>query len=153
MDFVIRLPQTSQGLDTVWVVVDRFTKSAYFLSIRINYSTERLAQVYIREIVKLHGVPESIVSDRDPRFQSRFWRSMSKAMGTKLQLSTAPPNGWTVREDHSNIGRYVENLCVRFWGKLGQLFTLVEFAYNNSYQSTIVGPKAHHSSFDDDQLM
>ena len=50
---------------------------------------ERLAKVYIREIVKLHGVPESIVSDRDPKFQSRFWRSLSEAMGTKLQLSTA----------------------------------------------------------------
>ena len=52
---------------------------------------KRLAQVYIREIIKLHGVPESIVSDRDPRFQSRFWRSLSEAIGTKLQLSTAHP--------------------------------------------------------------
>jgi len=89
MDFVTGLPRTSQGLDTVWVVVDRLTKSAHFLPFRINYSMERLAQVYIREIVKLYGVPESIVSNRDPRFQSRFWRSLSKVMGTILQLSTA----------------------------------------------------------------
>ena len=62
---------------------------------------ERLAQVYIREIAKLHGVPESIVSDRDPRFQSRFWRSLFEALGTKLQLSIAAHlNRWTVREDH-----------------------------------------------------
>ena len=72
MDFVTGLPRTSQGLDTVWVVVDRLTESAHFLPIRINYSMERLAQVYIREIVKLHGAPESLVSDWDPRFQSRF---------------------------------------------------------------------------------
>ena len=72
MDFVTGLSRTSQGLDTVWVVIDRLTKSAHFLPIRINYSMERLAQVYIREIVKLHGVPESIVLDRDPTFQSRF---------------------------------------------------------------------------------
>ena len=84
MDFVIGLPRTSQGLDTVWVVVNRLTKSAHFLPIRINYSIEKLAQVYIREIVKLHGVSESIVSERDPRFQSRFWRSLSEALDTKL---------------------------------------------------------------------
>ena len=72
MDFVIRLSRTSQGLDTVWVVVDRQTKSAHFLPIRINYSIKRLAQIYIREIVKLHGVPESIVSDRNPRFNLDF---------------------------------------------------------------------------------
>ena len=84
MNFVTGLPRTSQGLDTVWVVVDRLTKFTHFLPIRINYSMERLAQVHIREIVKLHGVPESIVSDRDPRFQFRFWRSLSTAMGTKL---------------------------------------------------------------------
>ena len=72
MDFFTRLPRISQGLDTVWVVVDRLTKSAHFLPIQINYSMKRLAQVYIREIVKLRRVPESIVSDRDPKFQSRF---------------------------------------------------------------------------------
>ena len=91
MDFVTGLPRTSQGLDTVWVIVDKLTKSTHFLPIRINYSMERLAQVYIQEIVKLHEVPESIVSDRDLKFQSRFWRSLSEAMGTKLQLSTAHP--------------------------------------------------------------
>ena len=84
MDFATGFPRISQGLDTLWVVVDRLMKSAYFLPIWINYSMERLAQVYIQEIVKLHGVIESIVSDRDLRFQSRFWRSLSEAMGTKL---------------------------------------------------------------------
>ena len=76
MDFVTGLPQTSQGLEIVWVVVNRLTKSAHFLPIWINYSMERLAQVYIREIVKLHGVHESIISDRDPRFISRFGEAL-----------------------------------------------------------------------------
>ena len=84
MDFVTGLSRIFQGLDIIWVVVDRLTKSAHFLPIRINYSVEKLAQVYLREIVKLHGVPESIVSDRDPKFQFRFWRSLSEAVGTKL---------------------------------------------------------------------
>ena len=78
MDFVTRLPQTSQGLDTVWVVLDRLTKSTHFLPIRINYSMERLAQVYIREIVKLHGVPESVVSDRILNFNLDFREAYPK---------------------------------------------------------------------------
>ena len=86
MDFVTGFPQTSQGFDTVWV--DRLTKYAHFLPIRINYSMEKLAQLYIREIVKRHEIPESIVSDRDPRFQTRIWKSISEVLGTKLQLST-----------------------------------------------------------------
>ena len=84
IDFVTELPQAFQGLDTVWVVVDRLTKSAHFLPIQINYSMKKLAQVYIREIAKLHGILESIVSDRDPRFQFKFWKSMSETLGTKL---------------------------------------------------------------------
>ena len=66
MDFVTEFPRTSQGFDTVWVIVDRLTKSAHFLPIQINYSMEKLAQTYIQEIIKLHGIPESIVSNRNP---------------------------------------------------------------------------------------
>jgi len=88
MNFVTGLPRTPQEYDTIWVIFDRLTKSAHFLPIRINYSMDKLVQIYLREIVQIHGVPESIVSDRDPRFQSRFWRSLSEVVGTKLQLST-----------------------------------------------------------------
>ena len=86
MNFVTGFLRTSQGLYVyvIWVVVDKLTKSVHFSPIRINYLMDKLAQVYIREIVRLHGVPESIVSDRVPRFQSKFWKSLSKAMGTKL---------------------------------------------------------------------
>ena len=75
------------------MIVDRLTKSAHFLPIRVNYSMDKLAQVYLQEIIRIHGVPETIVSDRDPRFQSRFWVNLSKALGTKLHPSTAahPP--------------------------------------------------------------
>ena len=83
------LPRTRSGFDAVWVIVDHLTKSAHFLSIRVNCSMEELARLYIKEIVRLHGVPSSIVSDRDPRFTSRFWGDFQRAFGTKLCLSTA----------------------------------------------------------------
>ena len=89
MDFVIHLPQTQQKHDTVWVIVDRLTKSAHFLVVRMTFALERFCRLYIREIVRLHGVPVSIVSDRDPRFTAHFWKSFQKAMGTRLTMSTA----------------------------------------------------------------
>ena len=70
MDFVMGLPRTPIGYDAIWVIVDRLTKSAHFLPIRANYSLERLAQLYIQKIIRLHGIPSTIVSDRDPRFTS-----------------------------------------------------------------------------------
>ena len=89
MDFVVGLPRTSSKNDSIWVIVDRLTKSAHFLPIQITYSLDRLARIYIKEIVKLHGVPSSIVSDRDPRFTSRFWGALHEALGTQLRFSTA----------------------------------------------------------------
>ena len=72
MDFVIGLPKTLRKNDAVWVIVDRLTKSAHFLPIKWGTTLEQLARKYINEIIRLHGVPLSIVSDRDPRFTSRF---------------------------------------------------------------------------------
>ena len=73
MDFVIRLPHTHASYNAIWVIVDRLTKSAHFLAIRNDFFLDRLTELYINEIVKLHEVPVSIVSDQDPRFTSRFW--------------------------------------------------------------------------------
>ncbi|KAL5545990.1 hypothetical protein UlMin_005677 [Ulmus minor] len=75
MDFVTGLPKTTKSHDAIWVVIDRLTKSAHFIPIRTTFSLEQLADLYVREIVRLHGVPKSIVSDRDARFTSKFWRS------------------------------------------------------------------------------
>ena len=88
MDFVTGLPRTLGGNNAIWVIVDQLTKSAHFLPMKVNFSMDRLA-LYIKEIVRMHGVPVSIVSDRDPRFTSRFWHSLQKALGTKLSFSTA----------------------------------------------------------------
>ena len=72
MDFVMGLPKTPSGSDAIWVIMDRLTKSAYFLPIRANYPLEKLAQLYIQEVVRLHGIPSTIISDRDPRFTSQI---------------------------------------------------------------------------------
>ncbi|GJZ65374.1 putative reverse transcriptase domain-containing protein [Tanacetum coccineum] len=89
MDFVIKLPKTSSGYDTIWVIVDRLTMSAHFLPIREDYKMDRLARLYLNKIFARHGVPISIISDRDSRFTSRFWQPMQEALGTRLDMSTA----------------------------------------------------------------
>ncbi|GJX80784.1 putative reverse transcriptase domain-containing protein [Tanacetum coccineum] len=89
MDFVTKLPRTSSGHDTIWVIVDRLTKYAHFLPVREDYKMDRLARLYLNEIVVRYCVPISIISDRDSRFTSRFWQSMQKALGTRLDMSTA----------------------------------------------------------------
>lgn len=81
MDFITGLPKTRKGSDSIWVIVDRLTKSAHFLPVRTN-TAELLARIYIREIVRLHGIPECIVSDRGSVFTSHFWRSLQEALGT-----------------------------------------------------------------------
>ncbi|KAI3819398.1 hypothetical protein L1987_13229 [Smallanthus sonchifolius] len=89
MDFITKLLRTAKGHDTIWVIVDRLTKSAHFLPIRETFSSERLAEVFINEVVARHGMPLTIVSDRDTRFTSRFWKRFHEAMGTRLNISTA----------------------------------------------------------------
>ena len=87
MDFVTKLPKTAKGFDAIWVIVDRLTKSAHFLAIRESSSVEKLADLYVREIVSRHGVPVSIVSDRDVRFTSCFWQKFHEELGTRLHFS------------------------------------------------------------------
>jgi len=89
MDFVTHLPRSTKGHDSIWVIVDRLTKYAHFLPMNQKWSMDRLAELYVRDVVRLHGVPESIVSDRDPRFTSLFWQSLQVALGIQLRLSTA----------------------------------------------------------------
>jgi hypothetical protein len=84
MDFLVGLPRTQAGYDVIWVIVDRLTKAAHFIPIKMKYSLEKLAELCLQEIVRLHGIPKLIVSDRDSRFTSRFGMSLQKAMRTKL---------------------------------------------------------------------
>ncbi|GJV74436.1 reverse transcriptase domain-containing protein [Tanacetum coccineum] len=89
MDFVTKLPKSSQGYDTIWVIVDRLTKSAIFMPMRETDPMDKLARMYLKEVVTKHGIPVLIICDRDPRFASNFWKSLQKALGTSLDMSTA----------------------------------------------------------------
>ncbi|GJU45751.1 putative reverse transcriptase domain-containing protein [Tanacetum coccineum] len=89
MDFITKLPKTSTGQDTIWVIVDRLTKSAHFLSMKEIDSIEKLTRQYLKEVLSRHEVPFSIISDRDSRFTSQFSQSLQKALGTQLDMSTA----------------------------------------------------------------
>ena len=89
LDFVSGFPLMQQKHDSVWVIVDKLTKSAHFIPVMMNYSMDRLAELYVDKIVRLHGVSLSIVSDRDPRFTSRLWKELELALGTRLYFSTA----------------------------------------------------------------
>nr|GFB71159.1 putative reverse transcriptase domain-containing protein [Tanacetum cinerariifolium] len=139
MDFVTKLPKSSQGYDTIWVIVDRLTKSAIFTPIKETDPMDKLARIYLKEVVTRHGIPVSIISDRDPRFTSNFWWSLQNALGTRLDMSTAYHPG-TDGQSERTIQTLEDMLraCAIDFGKgwVNHL-PLVEFSYNNSYHASI----------------
>nr|GEY76999.1 putative reverse transcriptase domain-containing protein [Tanacetum cinerariifolium] len=139
MDFVTKLPRTSNGHDTIWVIIDRLTKSAHFIPTRETESMDTLTWLYIKEIISRHGVPISIISDCDSRFTSRFWQSLKKALGTQLDMSTAYHS-----ETDGQSERTIQTLedmlraCAMDFGKGWEKhLPLGEFSYNNSYHASI----------------
>lgn len=139
MDFVRGLPKAPQGKDGMWVIIDRLTKSAHFLPVRHTDTTLNLCNLYIREIVRIHGIPLSIVSDRDPLFTSKFWESFQLAMDTKLDMSTAfhPQTDGQSERTIQILEDMLRACAIEFKGSWSEQLPLVEFAYNNSYQSSI----------------
>lgn len=139
MDFVSGLSRSRKGNDSIWVIIDHLTKTAHFIPVKTTHKLDILAGLYIDEIVRLNGVPVLIVSDRDSRFVSRFWQSLQKAMGTKLKFSTAfhpQIDGQTERV--SQILEDMLRACsLDLPGSWEEHLPLVEFAYNNSFQSSI----------------
>ncbi|GJX61237.1 reverse transcriptase domain-containing protein [Tanacetum coccineum] len=139
MDFITKLPRSKSGHDTIWVIVDRLTKSAHFLAIREDYSTEKLAKIYVDEIVARHGVPVSIISDRDGRFTSRCWQTVQKALGTRLDMSTAyhPQTDGQSERTIQTLEDMLRACVIDFGGSWDVHLPLAEFSYNNSYHSSI----------------
>ncbi|GJU49453.1 putative reverse transcriptase domain-containing protein [Tanacetum coccineum] len=139
MDFITKLPKSSQGFNTIWVIVDRLTKSAYFLPIRENDPLDKLERLYLNRIVARHEIPASIICDRDGRFNSNFWRSFQKALGTDISMSTVYHP-----ETDGHSERTIQTLedmlraCVIDFGKgWVKHLPLAEFSYNNSYHASI----------------
>ncbi|GJZ76217.1 putative reverse transcriptase domain-containing protein [Tanacetum coccineum] len=127
------------GHDTICVIVDRLTKSAHFLAMREDYSTERLAKLYIDEIVARHGVPVSIILDRDGRFTSRCWKTVQKSLGTRLDMSTAyhPQTDGQSERTIQNLEDMLRACVIDFGRNWDVHLPLAEFLYNNSYHSSI----------------
>ena len=139
MVFVSGLPKTCRGNKSVWVIMDRLMKSAHLLAFRVGYSLEKLATIYIQEIVRLHGVHVSIVFDRDSRFIAKFWKSLHKALGTKLNFSTAfhPQTDGQSKRTIQTLKDMLRACAIDLKGAWDEHLLLVEFAYNNSYQASI----------------
>ncbi|GJT18504.1 putative reverse transcriptase domain-containing protein [Tanacetum coccineum] len=139
MDFVTKFPKTATGQDTIWVIVDRLTKSAHFLPMREDDKLEKLTRQYLKEVVLKHGVPVSIIFDRDGKFTSHFWKSLNKSLGTRLDMSTAyhPENDGQSERTIQTLEDMLR-ACVLDFGKgWDRHLPLVEFSYNNSYHTSI----------------
>jgi hypothetical protein len=89
MDFIVGLPNTSRHHDSIWVIVDRLTKTAHFLLVHTTHRAEKYAEIYIDQIVRLHGIPKTIVSDRGAPFVARFWEQLQESLGTQVIRSSA----------------------------------------------------------------
>ncbi|KAL0287149.1 UNVERIFIED_CONTAM: Transposon Ty3-I Gag-Pol polyprotein [Sesamum calycinum] len=139
MDFVVGLPRTLRKHDAIWVIVDRLTKSTHFLPIQLGDSLDKLAELYVSKIVRLHGVPVSIMSDRDPRFTSHFWESLQRALGTKLHFSTVfhPQTDGQSEKTIQTLEDMMSACIMEFKGNWDDHLPLMEFAYNNSFHSSI----------------
>ena len=138
MDFIVGLPKTAKGCDSIWVVVDRFTKSAHFIPVKTGYKSHQYAELYIARIVSLHGIPKTIISDRGSQFIARFWEQLHAALGTQLIRSSAyhpQTDGQTER-----INQILEDMlracALTYSQKWDDCLPLAEFAYNNSYQES-----------------
>ena len=140
MDFIVGLPRSNKGMDSIWVIVDRLTKSAHFLPIKTIYNADKLATIYIDEIVRLHGVPVSIVSDRDSKFTSRFWQSLQTALGTELRLSNAyhPQTDGQSERTIQTLEDLLRMCVLDIQGNWKSHLPLAEFAYNNSFTRALV---------------
>ena len=139
MDFITKLPRTPSGYDSIWVIVDRLTKSAHFIPIKETDRMEKFTRTYLKEIVRLHGVPISIISDRDSRFTSNFWRSLQNALGTRLDMSTAyhPQTDGQSERTIQTLEDMLRACVIDFGDAWDTHLPLIEFSYNNSYHTSI----------------
>ena len=139
MDFVIGLPPSRRHHDSIWVVVDRLTKSAHFLPVHTSYTAEDYARLYIRELVRLHGVPLSIISDRGTQFNLQFWKAFQKGLGTQVLLSSAfhPQTDGQAERTIQTLEDMLRACALDFKGSWDDHLPLIEFAYNNSFHSSI----------------
>ena len=138
MDFITGLPKTKRNNDSIMVVVDKLSKAAHFIPVQSTYKAAQIAHVFMQNVFKLHGLPKTIISDRDVKFTSAFWRTLFAELGTQLNFSTTyhpQTDGQTER-----VNQVVEDMLRAYVMQQPMLWEeylhLVEFAYNNGYHTS-----------------
>lgn len=139
MDFVMNFHKTTDECDSIWVIVDRMTKLGHFILFRIIYPLWKLAKLSIEKNISLHGILSSIVSNRDPKFTSRFWGSLKEDLGTKMRLNFAhhpQADGQTERTIQS-LEDFLRDCVLEKRGAWDNYLSLIDFTYNNSFHPSI----------------
>ncbi|WVZ93795.1 LOW QUALITY PROTEIN: hypothetical protein U9M48_039750 [Paspalum notatum var. saurae] len=139
MDFIVGLPHTQKGYDSIWVIIDRLTKSAHFIPVKTTYRAKQYAELYVSRIVSLHGIPRTITSDRGSLFVSRFWEQLQDALGTNLIRSSTyhPQTSGQVERVNQILEDMLRTCALTYSTKWDECLPLAEFAYNNSYQKSL----------------
>ena len=139
MDFITGLPRTSSGFDSIWVIVDRLTKSSHFIPVKTTYGGEKLADLYMARIICAHGVPKRIVSDRGTQFTSRFWKKIHEVLGTQLDFSTAyhPQTDGQTERVNQILEDKLRACALTYQRSWDKSLPYAEFSYNNNYQASI----------------
>src|SRR6266508_4152271 len=139
MDFIVGLPRTLKRNDSIWVIIDRLTKTAHFLPVRADFSAQKYAKLYIARIISLHGVPKTIISDRGSQFMSHFWEHLHSALGTRLIHSSAyhPQTCGQIERVNQVLEDMLRACALTYIKNWEECLPLAEFAYNNSYQKSL----------------
>jgi hypothetical protein len=139
MDFIVGLPRTLKGYDSIWVIMDRLTKVAHFILVKTTYKYSQLAQLYMAQIVCLHGVPKKIDSDRGSQFTSRFQKTLYENVDTKLNFSSAyhPQTDGQIERTNQILEDMLRACALKHGGSWDKSLPYAEFSYNNSYQASL----------------
>ncbi|MCO5573242.1 hypothetical protein L7F22_027011 [Adiantum nelumboides] len=139
MDFVSGLPTVQGGYDSIMVIVDMLTKVSHLLSVKKTYIASDISRLFVKEIFRLHGLPKRIISDKDAKFTSKFWKALFEALGTQLCFSSAyhPQSVGQTERVNQVVEDIIRAYCSREPRKWIQFLPLVEFAYNSSFHSSI----------------
>jgi hypothetical protein len=139
MDFIVGLPHTQAGYDSICVIMDRLTKVAHFIPVKMTYSRAMLAELYMSQIVCPHRVPKKIVSDRGSQFTFKFWEKLHESMDTKLNFSLAyqPQTDGQTERTNQILGDMLRACALKYGKSWDKSLPYIEFSYNNSYQTSI----------------
>jgi hypothetical protein len=139
MDFIVGLPRTQSGYDSIWVIVDRLTKVSHFILVKTTYSGPQLVELYMSRIICLHGVPKKIVSNRGTQFTLKFWERLHETLDTQLRFSSAyhPQIDGQTERVNQILEDMLRDCALQYGRSWDKSLTYAEFSYNNGYQQSL----------------